>query len=108
MGYHPGMKKSVGAEIADRFKKGDKKLAEAIDAALEAERHAARMFLAAVVIEHGAEQPAGLRRLTVSHRSIRAVSPHGTLSEVDLPDSMTRLLTYKPPPDTRPPPKTWT
>lgn len=103
------MAKSVGQEIAGRFKKGDKKLADAIDEAIaearaEEEREW-RQRLAAVVIECGTLRRPGPHHLLVSRRAVEAASQGGELTEVDLPAG--RLLMYNPPDRRRQPPKSW-
>lgn len=95
-------------EIADQFKKGDRKLAAAIDAALiaarEEEARAWRQRLAAAVVECGTQRLPGPYHLIVSQRTIEASDPAGELTDIELPGGNDWLLTYKLPPD-RPTPK---
>ena len=93
------MANSIGGEIAERFKRGDSRLPDAIDAAIVAARteeaRAWRQRLAAIVVECGVRRGSGPYRLTVSQRSIRAASADGALSDTELPEGA-RLLTYSP------------
>jgi hypothetical protein len=102
------MPKSVGQEIAGRFK-GEKRLAAAIDEAVAAARATEsqdwRQRLIAVVIECGTLRRPGPHHLLISRRAVEAASQGGELSEIDLPAG--RLLMYKPPDPRRPPPKSW-
>ena len=94
------MASSIGEEIAAELARGDRRLSDAINAAVVAARteeaRAWRQRLCAVVVECGVRRGAGPYRLTVSQRSIRAVTQEGALSDTELPEGA-RLITYSPP-----------